>query len=151
MSAPGSAGATHIVMDECQKARFWMKVTETPTCFIWDGSTDRNGYGQVRIDGRLLYAHRVAYELWCGPIAEGLVLDHLCRVPCCVNPHHLEPVTQGENVRRGAGNGNREKTECKRGHAFTEENTIRTKTGRNCLTCRRDYDKARWARKKVAQ
>lgn len=45
-------------------------------------------------------AHRVAYELWVGPIPEGMELDHRCKVRACINPAHLEPVTHAENMRR---------------------------------------------------
>ena len=48
-----------------------------------------------------VYAHRASYELAKGPIPDGMHLDHLCRVTCCINPDHLEPVTNRENARRG--------------------------------------------------
>lgn len=74
---------------------------KTP-CWIWQRSTSQ-GYGQMWHNGSThpLRAHRVIYERHKGPIPEGLNLDHLCRVRPCVNPDHLEPVTQAENVRRG--------------------------------------------------
>ncbi len=65
-------------------------------CWFWLGALSR-GYGSLK-NAR---AHRVAYEMTIGPIPEGLVIDHLCRVTSCVNPDHLEAVTQAENVRRG--------------------------------------------------
>lgn len=70
-------------------------------CWIWQRSLNRAGYGAWprRRDSSL--AHRRMYELHVGPIPEGLHLDHLCRVPSCVNPEHLEPVTNAENSRRG--------------------------------------------------
>ena len=74
--------------------RFWAKVNKTDTCWLWTAST-LNGYGQIKAGGRfgkILLAHRVAYEMLVGPIPEGLQLDHLCRVTLCVNPKHLEPV-----------------------------------------------------------
>lgn len=71
-------------------------------CWLWIGTVDRWGYGQMKWQGRRPGSHRVAYELLVGPIPEGLTLDHLCRVPGCVNPAHLEPVTQAENNRRAA-------------------------------------------------
>jgi len=69
-------------------------------CWIWTGSTQWNGYGSVSWKGARRVAHRVSYELLAGPIPKGLQLDHLCRVRGCVNPQHLEPVTNKENVRR---------------------------------------------------
>lgn len=70
-------------------------------CWIWLGELNRNGYGRISLGGKRLMAHRVLYELMVGPIGEGLVLDHLCRMRCCVNPAHMEPVTVRENTLRG--------------------------------------------------
>lgn len=72
---------------------------KTP-CWIWQGSVSGR-YGQIGIDGQTYQAHRAYYEQAKGDIPEGLVLDHLCRHTTCVNPDHLEPVTQKVNVRRG--------------------------------------------------
>ena len=72
-------------------------------CWVWRARIrDKSGYGCLTVDGRTHSAHRVYYERANGPIVAGLHLDHLCRVPLCVNPDHLEPVTCAENVRRGA-------------------------------------------------
>ena len=92
-------------------------------CWLWTDPL-RDGYGRFFDGRRLRSAHRVVYELLCGKIEPGLTLDHLCRVRCCVNPEHLEPVTQKENVRRGQGIAarNLQKTHCKNGHAFTPDN-----------------------------
>lgn len=76
------------------------KVIRTESCWIWTGAKG-DGYGQVWENGRMVGVHRWMYEQAYGPIAEGLVIDHLCRTPACCNPAHLEPVTQAENVRRG--------------------------------------------------
>jgi hypothetical protein len=54
---------------------------------------------QVGKERRL--AHRAYYETHVGPIPQGLQIDHKCGNKLCVNPHHLEPVTGAENVRRG--------------------------------------------------
>lgn len=82
--------------------RFNDKVFVVPDgCWLWCGSIHANGYGKFRFDGDIKYAHRVAYVLFVGVIPDGLVIDHLCRKRSCVNPSHLEPVTRGENTRRG--------------------------------------------------
>lgn len=70
-------------------------------CWEWQAAVDPNGYGRFSISGRMLGAHRVAYILLVGPIADDLDLDHLCRNRRCVRPSHLEPVTRRENLLRG--------------------------------------------------
>jgi hypothetical protein len=84
------------------ETRFWRKVSggNVETCWLWTGSIKGTGYGQIMIDGRPARAHRVAYELLRAEIPSGLVLDHLCGIKACVNPWHLEPVTQAINVQR---------------------------------------------------
>ncbi len=77
-------------------------------CWLWVGTVDLNGYARfaevIRGKHYNRIAHRAIYTALIGPIPEGLQLDHLCRVRCCVNPQHLEPVTLQENLRRGEGN-----------------------------------------------
>lgn len=118
----------------------------TPSCWIWKGSRSVAGYGYVRSGSRNTCAHRVVYELLVGPIPEGLVIDHLCRNPSCVNPAHLEPVTQAENILRGLGPvaANAKKTECVHGHSFDEANTyVDSNGGRKCRTCRAAMERQR--------
>lgn len=126
-------------------------------CWRWHGNLHPDsGYGRVwfsKTDDR--FVHRVAYEWAIGSIPEGLVLDHLCRNRWCVNPSHLEPVTNGENVLRGYSGSavNARKQRCWRGHAFTPDNTYVAKSGaRHCRECarlrkqaRRDQQRARLA------
>jgi hypothetical protein len=84
--------------------RFWSKVNKTETCWLWTSNVHTNGYGQIaesrngRLRQRWLWAHRVAWELTHGPIADGLRVLHRCDVPTCVNPDHLFLGTQIENI-----------------------------------------------------
>lgn len=81
--------------------RFWSRVSqpEDPTqCWLWQGVTDKDGYGYTRFQGRLLRAHRISYELANGPIADGLFVLHSCDTPGCVNPSHLRTGTHLENM-----------------------------------------------------
>ena len=118
--------------------RFWSKVQQTAGCWLWHGARIRDGYGSIRVGGRSVLAHRLAWELLRGPIPPGLTLDHLCRVRNCVNPDHLEPVTFKENVMRGNGVSAQEarRTACIHGHLFTPENTYRPTNGRQKRSCR---------------
>ena len=120
-------------------------------CWIWTGAkrggSPREGhYGGLSVGGKQMYAHRYVYELLVGPIPHGLVVDHLCRVRRCVNPAHIEPVTERENLIRGNGVSgiNSRRTHCAQGHEFTPENThIDPRGHRRCRTCNRVY-LARW-------
>ena len=84
--------------------RFWAKVRlgAGTSCWEWEAHRQPSGYGQFSENQVVVYAHRWAYERFVGPIPEGMHLDHLCRNTRCVNPNHLEPVTQAENNRRAA-------------------------------------------------
>lgn len=70
-------------------------------CWLWAGSLAGSGYARFMLNKKMVAAHRVAYELKHGPIPDGLQMDHLCRVRCCINPDHVEPVTASTNVKRG--------------------------------------------------
>lgn len=119
--------------------RFWQKVDKSDECWLWIGARHPLGYGHIKIDGQVASAHRVAYELARGAIPDGLVVDHLCRVPSCVNPEHLEAVTMTENTLRGfspAAQAAR-RGHCERGHEYTPTNTYVWKGTRICRECRR--------------
>lgn len=75
----------------------------TTPCWIWQLHICDKGYAKVRVKGKRLMtnAHRVIYMETFGPLEPGLTVDHLCRVRCCVNPAHMEPVSNTENIRRG--------------------------------------------------
>ena len=79
-----------------------MRISQGPAgaCWPWQGSLSDHGYGIYRRNGKNDYAHRVAYERVNGKLADGMTVDHTCRVRSCVNPDHLEAVTRGDNLRR---------------------------------------------------
>jgi hypothetical protein len=76
-------------------------VDEKTGCWIWQRATDGHGYGMTHRDGKAIGAHRALYIEHKGTVSVGMVMDHLCRNPLCVNPDHLEPVTSRENYLRG--------------------------------------------------
>ena len=114
----------------------YIPVTESG-CWLWTYGCTNDGYGALYVDGKQTYAHRFSYELHRGHIPAGLTIDHLCRVRCCVNPEHLEVVTNKENVLRGESPlaNNARKTHCNNGHLFSEDNIYRTRLGKNCRLC----------------
>lgn len=121
------------------RLRSAIRVTPDDGCWVWTRRVNRKGYGSFSYMGKERPVHRVSYELFVGPIPEGLQLDHLCRVRACVNPAHLEPVTCRENLMRGETLAARQAgmTSCHRGHPFTPENTyIRPSSNiRECRAC----------------
>ncbi len=129
-----------------QISRFMNKIQKTNNCWIWQGATNDVGYGYFSLNGTTFTAHKISYELFKEEIIKGLQIDHLCRNRKCVNPQHLEVVTQQENIRRGeSGNHgnhskgeshyNSKKTHCIRGHEYTTKNTLVMKNGRTCRAC----------------
>lgn len=115
-----------------------IEVNPITGCWEWQRRLDRDGYGVIKIGGRAgrpHAAHRVSYETHVGAIPSDLQLDHLCRVRCCVNPEHLEPVTTGENTRRSPWNS---ATVCRNGHERTADTNYITPAGiRTCRECHR--------------
>ena len=100
-----------------------------------DDETER-----IRVQGTSVFAHRWAYQNLVGEIPDGLVLDHLCRNPSCVNPDHLDVVSQRENIVRGIGPSaiNAMKMTCVNGHPFPHE--YQQGRRRKCAECHRKTD-----------
>jgi HNH endonuclease len=114
-------------------------VIDPSGCLLWTRPPNSRGYGVIRIGGKHRLVHRVMWELFNGPIPDGLRPDHLCRVRHCANVAHLELVTHRENTLRGTGPTaiNAAADRCWRGHFFNEANTYyRATGGRECRACR---------------
>lgn len=130
-------------MTPAQLERFESKYVPDPNsgCWLWFGACSTAGYAQIKLEHNQ-YAYRASYEHYVGPIPTGLHMDHLCRVPCCVNPRHVEPVTCGENTRRGRSAEALKQwalaiTHCPQGHPYTGDNLyIDPKGRRGCRACR---------------
>ena len=133
--------------------RFLSYIDKTDTCWLWTGGLSKRGYGIFHADYKTIQAHRWSYEHFVGPIPRGLVLDHVksrgCTSTSCVNPSHLEAVTQKENVRRGnAGINNTIKTHCPRDHKYFGDNLYIAPDGRRgCVRCRRAAVKMNYHKK----
>lgn len=117
--------------------RFQDRTLKTDTCWLWQGCLNTGGYGQMKDNGKFILVHRYSYERDVGPIPEGLTLDHLCSVRHCVNPTHLEPVTKGENSRRGIVKRGL-KSHCVNGHDLSINRRAPRPGVFWCLACNRE-------------
>lgn len=87
-------------IDEIKTRLLKRRLIASTGCWLWKGALSA-GYGTVGIAPQISRsAHRLAYIAFVGPIPKGLEIDHLCGIPSCINPEHLEPVTRAENCRR---------------------------------------------------
>lgn len=132
------------------RGRLLGKVEVRGACWLWCAATMVNGYAVMGIERRTFLAHRVSYLLFKGDLGPEQV-DHLCRNRSCVNPAHLERVSQQENIRRGNGGAhNRVKTKCPQGHPYTPDNTytytVRGSPHRQCKICSKKRSKASYWR-----
>lgn len=130
------------------RARFFDKTIPEPNtgCWLWLGPLNELGYGRASLMGKRRLAHRASYEMTKGPIPAGLEIDHICRVRCCVNPDHLEPVTSRENslraIRRlalaGLLPGAATDTHCMYGHELRSAGQYSAPhRGVGCMQCAR--------------
>lgn len=114
-------------------------------CIDWPGSRLDAGYGKLYVPGQgMVLAHRWVWEQVNGePVPDGLFVCHRCDHPPCINPTHLflgTPLDNNEDKMakgRHRTNGNEQRTHCKRGHAFDEENTYVWRGHRHCRACQR--------------
>lgn len=97
-------------------------------CWLWTRPLHSGGYARIQLGGKSAkhhFVHRLSYERFIGPIPKGMTIDHLCRNRACVNPHHLEPVSRTENIRRGASTLLNEAS-VKEIHRLVQEGTKKT-------------------------
>lgn len=137
------------------ESRFRSCVSKSPECWEWTGAVTPSGYGRITHRKRKtgfrveFYAHRISYELHRGAIPEGLVIDHLCRNRKCVNPEHLEPVSNRENILRGTSPAAKAAaaSQCRFGHPYSGANLYVARNGsRACRKCIRRQQRAAWAK-----
>jgi len=144
----------HMKQQKTVEQRFWEKVgphTDPNVCWLWLASTCAKGsYGQFRVGAKMLLVHRLSYEMhYHVTIPKGMTIDHVkargCTSTLCVNPHHLEVVTQKVNVLRGDTivAKNASKTYCPQGHPYNKENTYVYFGERQCRICVR-IAKQKW-------
>jgi hypothetical protein len=130
-----------------------MPVTESG-CWFWTKHLDSKGYARWRFERfkRTVSVHREFYQHFRGEIPAGKELDHLCRLPCCVNPWHMEAVSHRENVQRGKlGATSRARalavSHCPKGHPYNAANTYTDPGGgRRCRECHRIESRSRYGR-----
>lgn len=111
-------------------------------CWLWTRSLNRDGYGWASLNDRTYQAHRLIYILIKEQPEEGKVLDHLCRIRHCVNPEHLEPVTNRQNLERG--NTPAGATHCPKGHELSP-----WYQQRRCIPCNTEYEESRREAKRL--
>jgi len=129
------------------KERLERRLTRMPNdCLVWTGYTSPEGYGMIGVAHKIVRVHRLAWELYVGPIPEGQLVRHfVCDNPPCCNVAHLRLGTDADNsadkMAKGrqwrGGNGNEKKTHCPHGHEYTPENTYvwAKRRSRQCRRC----------------
>lgn len=118
--------------------RFWAKVDKSGDCWVWTAALV-DGYGTIKVDGKMIRAHRLSYEMAFGPIPAGAQINHRCGNRACVRPDHLYAGTHSMNMLDSVGHGTHRcsrVTHCPKGHEYTDENTYASKGKRACRTCK---------------
>lgn len=112
--------------------RFWEKVDKRGglDCWLWKAGRHEQGYGQIKVKGKTLLAHRVAYQLRYGELPEGHCVLHDCDNPPCCNPAHLFSGTQNDNVQDKT---KKERQACRESHGMAKL------TEKEVAEIRRDY------------
>lgn len=118
-------------------SRFWSKIEIINNCWNWKGFKNRQGYGRFRISSVDYLSHRISYFIKNEDLDPNLTIDHLCKNTSCVNPDHLEEVTQKENISRGntgkhQNHHNKFKTQCPNGHPY---DVVDKEGTRRCSLC----------------
>jgi hypothetical protein len=117
-------------------------IINSSDCWIWNRGLDGKGYGQLWLNGKCQRAHRVSYMLYHNvTLTPQEKLRHTCDTPRCINPNHLLIGSQQQNMADMIIRGRHwstQKTHCKNGHQFDEENTYRYKERRSCKQCNRE-------------
>lgn len=93
-------------MKKSIKERFFDKIEKSDDgCWNWIAGKNSAGYGVLKISGKSVYAHRLSFELFIGPIPEGLCVCHQCDKRGCVRPDHFFLGTKADNwndmIRKG--------------------------------------------------
>jgi len=95
--------------EDLQRARIFNKCRMSETgCWLWTGPTNGKGYGVFYVGTKNRHAHRCSYEVFKGPIPDGLHILHRCHTPLCVNPAHLRAGTHQENMEERDALGRRD-------------------------------------------
>lgn len=140
---------------------FFEKVDKTGQCWVWIGTLTSKGYGRFHIHSKRYRAHRWSYERFVGPLEEGMTIDHLCKRKSCVNPEHLEQVTNSVNIQRYHADNSLiwqsidwENGKCTNGHSlsivgFIDRKKKNGSVSRECVQCRRNQHRRHYEKKRA--